>query len=132
MGVKAMDTEFVLIDIRWRETGWLEAFRLRLTGWLPTGEVVAGVNKGVLKQGRDVRSVELSDKGAALTDMSATSRTDENVKMLAEVLKTFGFEKHWLKPSDPRTAIFIAEKYAFDATYRGNILSLLARDDNIK
>ena len=48
MGVTVMDADFVLIDGRWTEKGWLEVFRLRLTGWLPQELVVSGVGKGVL------------------------------------------------------------------------------------
>ena len=120
----------VLIDSRWMEPGWLEVFRLRLTGWLPHEEAAAGIEKGVLKWGGNSQSVvlELSDRGAVLTNALPPSRTEENVRMIAEILWTLGFDDSWLKPVDRSATNYISEGVRFDASYRFSIISALKRD----
>lgn len=122
-----MYTEFTLMDGRWRERGWLEAFRLRLTGWLPPAHVVTGVDKGVLKWNGDVPAakVELSVRGANLTHLYPPSKSEDNIQVIANVLWTLGFERSWVEPADRNAAIFIDEKSMFDAPYRERVFSAL-------
>lgn len=37
--------DYVAIDVRWQNAGWTEAFRLRLTEWLPQEEITIGIEK---------------------------------------------------------------------------------------
>lgn len=124
-----MDEDFVLIDGRWAKQGWIEAFRLRLTGWLPYELVVSGVDKGVLEWVADDKAsnVKLSSKGAALTDEHSPSRTDENIQAITETLIILGFESSWLKFSDQSAAIYISEESKLDIAYRDRILETLGK-----
>ena len=45
-----MDTGITWADMRWREAGWQEVFRLRISGWLPAEWVSEGVRLGVLAE----------------------------------------------------------------------------------
>ena len=120
---------FFFIDGRWAKQGWIEAFRLRLTGWLPYELVVSGVDKGVLEwvANDKASNVKLSIKGADLTDEYSPSRTDENIQAIAETLIILGFESSWQKPSDQCAAYNILEKIKFDVVYRDSIFDALEK-----
>lgn len=122
-----MHTEFALVDGRWREQGWVEAFRLRLTGWLPSELAASGVDKGALKWSDTALTgkVELSGRGSELTDAHPASRSEENIQMIANVLCVHGFDDSWLEPSDPHSATFIDEIMKFDPAYMDSIFSEL-------
>jgi len=124
-----MDEDFVLIDGRWTEQGWLEVFRLRLAGWLPYELVVVGVDKGVLEWDAENRAsdVNLSTRGATLTDEQSPSRTDENIQAIAGILISLDFSNSWLMPSDQSAAIYISEKSKFDVEYRKSVLEALEK-----
>lgn len=115
--------DFVYLDIRWREEGWLEAMRLRLAGWLPEHLVDQGIEKGVFEivEQADGNYVSLTARGMALTEPSPLSFTSENFWHLAEFLRSHGFSSDWLHAASKDAVRCDGE--LFDAVYRSKLLA---------
>ena len=122
-----VDTGFVRVDMRWQESGWLQAFRLRLTGWLPSEEVSIGLAEGVFENCRNgqVHQVQLSSKGLDLTDLSDHSRTMPNFVALANILRMREFHSDWIDGTCQKTARLNDKDYAFDEDFRAGIFEAL-------
>jgi len=118
--------DFVYLDLRWTEDGWLEAIRLRLTGWLPEQLVVRGIKNGVLKQVRtqNQRHIALSVRGLALTEPGLHSFTTENFAQLAQVLRLRGYSKAWIEIANNDNVH--CPEALLDPTYREKLLSFLS------
>lgn len=123
------DTGFVWVDGRWRESGWLLAFRIRLTGWLPAGEAEAARAQDLIRSIGDGASsvVELTEKGISLTEVSAPSHEEYNVRILADVLQIRGFKSNWLVSREGERSVFLSETQVFAADYRQQVLGKLGR-----
>lgn len=118
-------TDFVYLDIRWREDGWLEAMRLRLAGWLPEYLVAQGMEKGVFETVEQAEGnyVSLTARGMALTQPGPLSFTSENIWHLAEFLRSHGFSSDWLHAAG-KDAVR-CDRELFDAVYRSKLLASL-------
>lgn len=86
--------EFVYLDVRWQQSGWLEAMRLRLFDSIPDHLVPKGLEKGVFltRLDGDRTFVALTRRGLELTEPGPHSFTRENCKHLANVLQISGFD----------------------------------------
>lgn len=115
----------VCLDLRWRENGWLEAIRLRLSGWLPAHLAAQGVEKGVFEgawtPGR--RHFGLSARGLALTDVRLHSFSNENCCQLAQVLLLHGYSEEWIQ--DGGDGIVECPEALLEATYRAKLMLFL-------
>ena len=122
-------SDFVNLDVRWREDGWHEAMRLRLTGWLPEHLVAQGVNNGVLQAIQDSvgKRLALTARGMALTEPGPHSFTSENYRQLAQILKIQGEDCCWL--SAPRKMAFQYVGAPLSPAYRRNLLKFLVPTD---
>lgn len=122
-------SDFVYLDVRWRESGWLEAIRLRLAGWLPEHLAAQGVEKGVLEtfQQADGRRVSLTARGLALTEPGQFSFTNENFWQLAELLRNHDYGNDWLHAAGEDAVRGDSE--LFDAVYRLKLLAYLHPDN---
>ena len=91
------EQDWMWVDMRWREPGWREAFRLRLSGWLPKDWAKNGLEHEVmvqsLQEGHTVLS--LTNKGRLLTDISPTETSNECMQFMSFVLFNFAFERQW-------------------------------------
>ena len=125
------DSEFVWLDVRWHEPGWLLAFRIRLTGWLPAKEAEAGRAHDVIRSvGDDAGTfVELTQKGLCLTEVSAHSHEEHNVRILADVLRHHGFRSNWLSPREGEGSALLTETQGFEIGYKEQILRKLKRQN---
>lgn len=122
-----MDTQdFVCLDGRWREEGWLEAIRLRLSGWLPVHLAEQGVKKGVFVEvrTRDRKHFGLSTRGHALTDVRLHSLANENCRQLAHVLLLRGYSDEWIQAGD--RGIVECPEALLEAKYRAKLMSFLS------
>ncbi|MDD9727285.1 hypothetical protein PVV74_17635 [Roseovarius sp. SK2] len=118
--------DFVYLDVRWREDGWLEAIRLRLSGWLPDNLVAQGVEKGVFEEvrTRDRKYFGLSARGLALTDVRPHSLANENCSQLAQVLLLNGYSEEWIKAGGDGSVE--CPEALLEATYRAKLMSFLS------
>ncbi|WP_152455055.1 hypothetical protein [Roseivivax sp. THAF40] len=118
-------SDFVYIDIRWREDGWLEAMRLRLTGWLPERLAARGNKKGVFEtsQKKDGKHIALTARGIALTDPGPHSFTSQNLQLLADYLIIHDFSRDWLRPAGDTAIKFKGPM--LDENYRNSLLEHL-------
>jgi hypothetical protein len=117
--------DFVHIDVRWREDGWLEAMRLYIAGWLPEHLAAQGIKKGVLAtiMRPEGKYVVLTARGKALTEPRSHSFTNENLWQIAEFLRVQDYSSDWLQAAD-KDAVRFAGK-PLDATYRTKLLTYL-------
>ena len=122
------ENETVDIDMRWREMGWLQAFRLRLTGWLPARELTKGMENGVFERPTDgnVQSVSLTKKGVSLTDPRKSSLSDENCNFLADVLHLSNFEKSWFHSGTEKSVTLQNGEYEFEQEFKNSMLRALS------
>lgn len=118
-------SNFVYLDVRWREDGWHEAMRFRLAGWLPEPLVARGVEKGVLQtiQRGVEKHVALTARGMALTQPGTHSFTSENCWQLAQVLMTQSESEEWLQALDEEATQI--NDASLNATYRNSLLAFL-------
>lgn len=118
-------SDFIYIDVRWREDGWHEAMKLRLLGWLPEHLVLRGVDKGVIHtiQTRDETHVTLTARGIALTDPGPYSFTKENCQQLVQVLREQGESDDWLQ--DGHQGGLQLVDAPLNAAYRKSLLAFL-------
>ncbi len=126
------DRGFVWIDTRWSEVGWLEAFRLRLTGWLPAEDAAAAMTKRIAKPVPPHPSscLKLTERGTVLTKVGDHSRTKENCALLANVLRSRGFNSTWMVEAPEDAWSLNAEDY-FAPSYKVSILLALEANKNI-
>lgn len=120
-----MLTEFVWVDHRWQEAHWLEAFRMRLCGWLPAGIAADAISNGLFLgvHASDEARVVLTEKSRRLTDLAAgRGENSENCLLLANVLVTKGFERSWLDVDKSADGSFLQESQTFPKTFRDRIL----------
>ncbi len=119
-----MDSTWV--DMRWREQGWREAFRMRLSGWLPDDWLNNGIKHGVFAhcRGELPATVELTKKGKLLTDICPDKTTDLTIQFMASVLTTTSFEPSWFHPSPSQEHTFLASHELFDKEYTATLAAL--------
>lgn len=119
------NTDFVHLDVRWREDGWNEAMRLRLLGWLPDHLVIRGIDRGVLEttQRDGEKCIALTARGLALTEPGPHSFTSENCWQLAQLLRMQNESDDWLKGPNPDVVQFGGAP--LDAAYRNSLLALV-------
>lgn len=117
------DSTFV--DVRWRETGWEEAFRIRLSGWLPPSVAVSGASKGVIRVSPNERLAKLTLKGSELTRLSDPSMSRENIAVLAEVLGLRKFSRAWLLEPGTPEIVRLDQVSRFDSAFRDAICNAL-------
>lgn len=124
-----MLTNYVWVDNRWQETHWLEAFRMRLCGWLPAAVTADAISNGLFLRvhASDEATVVLTEKARRLTDFSIEiGENPHNCLMLANVLATKGFESSWLNIEKHEHCSVLQESQVFPKTFRDNILFEIA------
>jgi len=127
-----MQDDYVWVDRRWQEANWLDVFRMRLFGWLPSDLAAKAIENGLIHQ---VSSVEhkkgtLTHKAHKLTDLSAgIGESQSNCLLLANVLIVKGFNSSWLSNSGNACAMFLKEEQVFSERFRDNILVEMASLD---
>ena len=124
-----MQDNYVWIDLRWREVGWLEAFRMRLCGWLPVHLATKAISNGLFVKtvSSDNVTVTLTKKGHRLTDIATNvGESSDNCIMLANVLITRGFERSWLVMEEHDLGYSIQKNQIFPNSFKDTILSELA------
>jgi len=121
------ETDFIYLDTRWSEDGWFQAMRLRLAGWLPSSEAAHAVKNGVVKYCGDDASerVQLTDRGASLTDPGRHSMSAENCTHIAEVLRFQGLIPSWLEKMKKEPDIVQGVHVAFNASYHRKLIEAL-------
>ena len=65
------NTEMLIVDQRWIENGWTEAFRARLCGWVPREWKRRGIKKGVFVDREPGVGFKLTTRAHELTDISS-------------------------------------------------------------
>lgn len=125
-------SDFVYLDVRWREDGWHEAMRLRLLGWLPAHLAAKGIEKGVLEatRGKAGKHIALTARGMTLTEPGARSLTSENCQHLAQVLSTYDEGVDWQCMQDQEG--FQLEGAPLHIAYRHRLLALLRSENEVK
>ena len=120
--------EFIYLDVRWQQSGWMEAMRLRLFGSVPDHLVSKGVEKGVFLAwlDGDRKFVALTRRGIELTEPGPHSFTNENCKHLANVLQISGFDIEKLEAGGSHLAQYAGAPLG--AAYREKILACLRAD----
>ncbi|GAA6190995.1 hypothetical protein [Phaeobacter sp. NW0010-22] len=124
--------EYVLVDHRWQEAHWLEAFRIRLCGWLPADIAADAISNGLFLRVHDSYepNVVLTGKACRLTDVAAeVGESSQNCLMLANVLITKGFNKGWLTPEKHADVARLQTRQIFPKTFRDKIRSEIASID---
>jgi hypothetical protein len=123
-----MDSSWV--DMRWREDGWREAFRIRLLGWLPEDWHESGVQKGVFELHERVpdSAVELSVRGKHLTDIDSEVVTDVTLRFMSTVLVATCFEPEWLLKPSREDGVRLAGNQMFEADYIEKLLEFIGKD----
>ena len=117
--------ESVYVDVRWREPGWLEVFRLRLAGWLPIKDAALGEKLGVTSTTVDGRWIFLTKRGLDLTQPADHSFTEDNIKLLCSVLELNDFNNSWVQPPEQDQGAFLRHDELFENDYSNAILAPL-------
>ncbi|OOY02880.1 hypothetical protein [Thioclava sp. F28-4] len=120
------DADFLYLDFRFREAGWLEAMRLRLTGSVPDEVVSDGVRNQVFeveKEGERM-TINITDHCLSLTEPTEQSFTEENYAHVARMLKMKGFRADWLRSKRPD--IVLCAGALLNETYRKKLISHLS------
>ena len=122
----------VLIDMRWREQGWLEAFRLRLTGWLPANEAERGFSCGVIERlGSEAGcQVVLTHKGSDLTEPAEASMSDESCRLLVSILHLHGFNSTTFNANARCKVLTLNRKSQFSGPFKEKIVSFFEDEAN--
>lgn len=105
------DVEYAWVDIRTVRPGWKEAFRFRLTGWLPASWARSGLQHGVFKveaEGHPAK-LTLTEKGKDLTDPKSIEYSLETFEGLFRNITFHGFSGAWLTPPK-NSEIYLASK----------------------
>ncbi|UWP88434.1 hypothetical protein [Aliiroseovarius crassostreae] len=127
-----MQPKYAWIDHRWHEDCWLEVFRMRFCGWLPTELATKAIDNGLFHKihTRDQIYLELSERAHNLTDLAEyVGESDQNCIMLANVLRTKGFEESWLQIRERSQGLFLEESLIFPTNFRKKILNEVASLD---
>jgi 3-hydroxyacyl-CoA dehydrogenase len=121
--------EYIYLDVRWLEAGWIEAMRLRLEGRVPKEVIDQGLKKGVFEldhaKGEDF--VYLTQRGIELTDPGPHSVTEENCSQLAQNFRLQMKRDCWLKAPDVEAVDCNADPLG--ATYRRKLLTHIHRHE---
>ena len=88
------DEDWTWVDMRWRESGWKEAFRLRLFGWLPESWIEPGVRSGALIKRNETPpgTISLTSRGQSLTHLCPDRTTADSLQFLGSVIAVIGFK----------------------------------------
>jgi hypothetical protein len=114
------------VDMRWCEQGWREAFRIRLSGWLPDDWLAGGIKHGVLAQCRGELSatIKLTEKGKLLTDICPDKTTHLTIQFMASVLTTTHTGPEWFNPSPSQDHAYLLTDEMFDKEYTAKLAAL--------
>lgn len=117
----------VLIDMRWREQGWIDAFRLRLTGWLPLSAAERALNYRVIKRVGSTAScqVALTTKGVELTALRRASMSEDSCRLLADVLRLHDFSSTWMDENAEFQAVILDKSSHFSGPFKDKMVSAL-------
>lgn len=120
-----VDMDWTWVDVRWQQSGWLEAFRLRLTGWLPEEVEARAIESGVIVPSRSsgARVVELTSRGQALTSRGPDS--DEALRLVATVLALQGFQPNWFSRPEGSSIVSLCQGSMFDRGFIEKIRTYL-------
>lgn len=127
-----MLTDYVWVDYRWQEPHWLEAFRMRLCGWLPADITADAISNGLFLKvhASDEARVVLTERARRLTDLAVEAgENSPNCVMLANVLITRGFDRNWLNAEKHADGSLLQENQIFPKAFRDNILFEVASMD---
>ncbi|MFG6518869.1 hypothetical protein ACGYK4_13320 [Sulfitobacter sp. 1A13368] len=127
-----MQDDYIWVDRRWQEANWLDVFRMRLFGWLPSDLAAKAIENGLIlpvSPGEHGKGT-LTHKAHKLTDLTAgIGESQPNCLLLANVLIVKGFESSWLSDSGHACGMFLKEELVFSESFRDNILLELASLD---
>ncbi|OWY07609.1 hypothetical protein B6V74_16805 [Thioclava sp. F42-5] len=119
------DADFVYLDFRFQEAGWLEGIRLRLTGTVPDELVSSGVRNQVFEVEREEerKIINITNRCLALTEPKTSSLSKENCEHLARVLVMKGFSADWLRSE--RADLVLRPGTLLDDVYRKELIDHL-------
>jgi hypothetical protein len=129
-----MQDDYVWVDRRWQETNWLDAFRMRLCGWLPSDLATKAIANGLILQVESVENdkVALTQKARLLTDIaSGVGDSPHNCVMLANVLIAKGFESSWLIKAEHARGMFLKKEQTFPKCFRDDILTEISSTERL-
>ena len=119
--------DYVAIDVRWQNAGWTEAFRLRLTEWLPQEEITIGIENGVLEPvaNQDFQTITITEKGLLRTEPTTSSFSEENCIMLAVILYMRNYSDTWLRNKPKQSASLSNCEHAFNDDFKTKMCQAL-------
>jgi len=119
--------DYVAIDVRWQNAGWTEAFRLRLTEWLPQEEITIGIENGVLEPvaNQDFQTITITEKELLLTEPTTSSFSEENCAMLAVILQMRNYSDTWLGNKPKQSASLSNCELAFNDDFKTKMCQAL-------
>jgi hypothetical protein len=118
MGVTVVAEETFWLDTRWMKPGWQEAFRARLSGWLPIGWVQEGVRLGVIEYDAERRMIEVTTYGREITDLDLSLISEDTIKALAATVAIRGGDDAWFNSDLGQPGGWLAVARTFPIDFR--------------
>lgn len=121
------DADTTWVDVRWLERGWREAFRLRLTGWIPASWVPLGIEEGVLENYKEALNgtVKLTERGMKLTEPCPGLTTDATLRFMSFVLKTMDLDDACFSKAPKSGCVHLAGVEVFEESFSNKLIAHL-------
>lgn len=124
--------DYCLIDSRIIKPHWLNVFRLRVTGWLPSNAANEAAEEGTIKleeiSGRN--RIILTEYGRSLTDFDKRTQTEGNAILIASRFQCIGVSLREIRAAADPEALFLSDEDLLSEFQRKWVFKALEQEGN--